>query len=210
MVIEVYADGSATVKTKPGGYGWVICIDNKFHSEGSGHLDFATNNDAELLAAIRGLEAALDIVVKNPSSFPIELDVTLKSDSELILGWANGSYNFKQADKMAAYEILRRLMKKLHAKTQWIRGHSGDTWNERCDELANAARLGIEKEIKKEEIKATGIGTLIGNKKDGVLCVWYGDQLKVISLTDNVIEDYNRETHGKRGSAIEIRKERLR
>ena len=38
MKVEVYTDGSATTKDKPGGYGWVIVIDGKFHSEGSGSL----------------------------------------------------------------------------------------------------------------------------------------------------------------------------
>ena len=43
---------SATIATKPGGWAWVITIDGKFHCEGSGHLEKATNNDAELLASI--------------------------------------------------------------------------------------------------------------------------------------------------------------
>ena len=57
MKIEVWTDGSATIATKPGGFGWVITLDGKFHSEGSGHLEKATNNDAELMASICGLRS---------------------------------------------------------------------------------------------------------------------------------------------------------
>ncbi len=64
--IEVYSDGSATIATKPGGYGWVVVVDGEFHSEGSGHSDAATNNDMELEAAIQGLTAALNVIASDP------------------------------------------------------------------------------------------------------------------------------------------------
>ena len=207
--IDVFSDGSATIKNKPGGYAWVLVINDKFHSEGSGHLENATNNDAELAGSIRGLEAALNFVVSNPSSFPLELNTTLQSDSELIVGWSNGTYKFKQIEKLPLYEELRRLMYKLNAKAEWLKAHAGHKWNERCDKLANQARLGIQKEKEKEEAKATG-NTLIGTKKDGVICFWAYGKLKVLDILNNVCEDYSREAHGKRGSIIEFREEKMR
>lgn len=209
MKIEVYSDGSATVSTKPGGYGWVLCVEGNRQNEGSGHMEKATNNDAELMAAIKGLEAALAFVMSDPSSFPQEHEVTLKSDSELILGWANGTYRFKQEEKMFAYDRLRDLMRKLRAKTEWVKGHSGDQWNERCDFLANQARLGLQKEQDKEEAKITG-ASLIGTKKESVFCVWFDGKLKVLDFSQNVCEDYDRKVHGKRGSSLEIRKDKMR
>jgi len=32
-------------------------------------------------------------------------------------------------------------MGQFNAKTRWVHGHNGDVNNERCDKLANAARL---------------------------------------------------------------------
>ncbi len=209
MKIECFSDGSATTKEKPGGYGWVLVVDNKFYSEGSGHLESATNNDAELIGAIKGLEAALNLIASSPSSFPIDFEVTLKSDSELILGWASGQYKFKQIDKLPFYDELRRFMRKLHAKTEWVKGHSGNQWNERCDKLANKARLGIQKEKEKEEAKITG-NTLIGKKKEGILCVWHNNCLKIIDLDNLIVEVYDRQVHGKRGSMLEIREDKMR
>lgn len=213
MKIEVYSDGSATTKDKPGGYGYVIVIDGVKHSEGNGHMANASNNDAELEAAIQGLGAALKIVGKYDGTFTTEhdgtFDVTLCADSQVVLGWVSGRYRFKQQDKMHKYDQLRFIVKRLNVNTRWVEGHSGDEHNERCDKLANEARLGVSNKTKKAEAVING-NTLIGTKKTGTLCVWYKNSLKVIDLDTNVIENYDRTTHGPRGGVLEIREEKSR
>jgi hypothetical protein len=139
--------------------------------------------------------------------FPPE--VYLVSDSQLILGWASGEYRFKQAGKLEKYYQLQALVQKLRVKTRWVRGHNGDEFNERCDQLANEARLGVQNKKEREEAKERG-ETLIGTKKSGVMCVWYKNCLKVIDLETNVVENYDREIHGARGSMLEIREEKSR
>ncbi|CAM6004870.1 unnamed protein product [Sphagnum balticum] len=213
MQIEVYSDGSATTKDRPGGYGWVLVIDGTKHSEGNGHIPFASNNDAELEAALQGLGAALKLVTRFNGIFNPNCDgtynVTLCSDSQLILGWASGTYRFKQQDKMDKYNQLMFIVKRLNVKTKWIEGHSGHEHNERCDKLANEARTGVTKKKEKADAIVNG-NTLIGTKKTGTLCVWYKNCLKVIDLDTNVIEDYDRATHGPRGGLLEIREEKSR
>lgn len=139
MKIEVYSDGSATVKTKPGGYGYVIVIDGVKVSEGNGHMNTATNNDAELEAALQGLAAVLKMRIDG--KIPIGAhEVILVSDSQIVLGWVDGTYRFKQREKRHKYDQLCHVVKKLQVKTRWVQGHSGDTHNERCDRLANEGR----------------------------------------------------------------------
>jgi ribonuclease HI len=207
MNIEVYSDGSATTKDKPGGYGWVLVINSKKYSEGNGHMAGASNNDAEMEAALQGLGAALRYVTEfQPSE---NTSVTLCADSQLILGWASGTYRFKQQDKLAKYQQLQYIVRRLNVQTRWIQGHSGDEHNERCDKLANEARKGVI--AKKEKAEAIENGnTLIGTKKSGTLCVWYKNCLKVIDFDANVIENYDRATHGPRGGVLEIREEKSR
>lgn len=208
MEIKVYSDGSAQTKDRPGGWGVVILIDGLLHKELSGHLELATNNDAELIAAIKGLDYVIDHLCQYQGSEGPEFEVTLVSDSEIVLNWANGTYRFKQIDKMPLYDHLRRLVKKLKVKTQWVRGHGNDIYNNRCDKLANNARKGIAIEgIDKPSSKGD---TRIGIKKNGIVCMWYGDVLKIVDLEYNIVENYNREVHGKRGSALEIREEKDR
>lgn len=154
-----------------------------------------------MLAAIRGLQYAAEILAFTPPEEHYE--VTLISDSEIVLNWANGKYRFKQLQKMHMYDQLISLVKKMQVKTQWIRSHSGSKWNERCDKLANLARKGITTEGVDEN--APKPDTNIGNKKNGVICIWYDGVLKVVDLEIGCVEKYDRQLHGKRGSVIEIR-----
>lgn len=209
--IEVYTDGSATTNDKPGGYGWVLVVDGAKHSEGSGHMALASNNDAELEAAIEGIKAA-SFYILTRSTIPIhpyQFKVTLVSDSQLILGWADGTYSFRQLDKIDKYKELQLLVKNYNVKTRWVKGHDGDEHNERCDKLANAARTGEQMKAYKVEAILEG-NTLIGRKKSGVICIWYKNVLKIISLEDNIIETYDRAVHGTRGSMLEVREDKLR
>lgn len=206
MKIEVYSDGSATTKEKPGGYGWVLVVDGEKKSEGSGPMQQATNNDAEMEAAIQGLAAAFKYFLETS---PLYKEVILVSDSQLVLGWASGEYSFKQSAKIEKYGQLKTLMRRLQAKTRWVKGHSGDEHNERCDILANEARLSIVNKTKIEESKQDG-RTKIGIKKTSVICVWHKKCLKVIDLENNIVEDYDRVLHGSRGSMLEIREDKSR
>lgn len=210
MHIQIYTDGSATVAEKPGGYGWVMIYNGTKHSEGSGYMEKASNNDAELEAALQGLKAAKELISITPVEYTVQgIQIELVSDSQLILGWADGTYAFRQIDKIDKYKELQLLVKNYNVKTRWVRGHAGDEHNERCDKLANAARTG--EQMKADKVEAILEGkTLIGHKKSGVVCMWYKNVLKVISLEDNIIETYDRAIHGTRGSMLEVREDKLR
>lgn len=135
MKVEVYADGSATTADKPGGYAFVIIVDGvKFH-EGYGHLPKATNNIAELSAAIEGLS-----YVHNEPILRTSDEIVLISDSQLVLHFADNTWNCKKFHLVPYVIKLRKLYNTLKASTRWVKGHSGDPYNERCDELAKAAR----------------------------------------------------------------------
>ena len=216
MHIEVFTDGSATTADKPGGWAYVLVVDGKKYSEGNGYMPNATNNDAEMQAVIEGLKAALnfsDQIVDTLSNLKLRdttaIAVTVKSDSQLILGWTSGAWAFKQTEKFEKYKELRSLVGYTNAKTEWVRGHNGNEHNERCDKLANLARLQKQEEENRAEALAKG-DTLIGTKKTGIMCVWYKDVLKIVDLDKNVVEDYNREKHGSRGSMLEVKEEKKR
>ena len=101
-----------------------------------------TNNRMELLAVIKALEALNQLC-----------RVTLYSDSRYVVdaitkGWAqkwraNGWQRTKKekAVNPDLWETLLDLCEKHEVDFRWVRGHSGNPENERCDELAvQAAR----------------------------------------------------------------------
>jgi ribonuclease HI len=142
MLIEVYADGSATTADKPGGYAYVVCVNGVKVHEGSGHILKATNNVAEVTAAIRGLSyvATTDLPGCEEAVGGAGSSVVLISDSQLTLRWATGEYRCKQWHLVPLVIELRKVFNKLNATTRWVKGHNGDEHNERCDVLAGEAR----------------------------------------------------------------------
>lgn len=211
MLIEVYTDGSATVASKPGGYGYVIVIDGVKHSEGNGHIDRATNNDAELEAAVQGLAATVRFLMQNTEIKGPQ--VHLRSDSQIVLNWANGTSKFKQEAKMHKYHQLASLVTRLRAKTVWVRGHSGHEHNERCDILASMGRLLLTEEeflslrrgkgkVRKARKTAKAVEPI---KLHGCMAVWFQGKLRIVNFETGSVEIYNREIHGARHSSIEYR-----
>lgn len=139
MEIHVYSDGSGNTFSSDGGWGFRVVIDNEVRVEGSGYLSSATNNVAELTAAIEGLT----YVQSNLSSLcdgSVVPKITLISDSQLVLGYANGAYKCKATHLTPLYIQIRKLYNSLGVTTKWVKGHAGDVNNERCDELAKNAR----------------------------------------------------------------------
>lgn len=131
--IEVYADGSGNTMDSDGGWGFRIVADGEVIQDGSGYLVKATNNTAEITAAIEGLKAAKAIIKDDD-------EVTLVSDSQLALNYADGSWKCK-AIHLAQLRIeLQNLYKELNASKRWVKGHNGDEHNEACDLLAKTAR----------------------------------------------------------------------
>ena len=140
MKVEIYCDGSATTADLPGGWGYVIVIDGKEWQRQSGGLPSATNNVAEITAAIEGLSTFVGL--KNSSGSPISPTATVElvSDSQLVLKYATGEYRCKAMHLVPLYIKLRNLYGKAGAKTRWVKGHTGDHFNEICDKLAKGAR----------------------------------------------------------------------
>jgi ribonuclease HI len=137
--VVIYTDGGSLGNPGPGGYGVVLKY-RGHQKELSGGFRHTTNNRMELLAAIRGLEA-----LKEPCN------VTLYSDSQYVVnginkGWAQrwraNAWMRNKKEKARNVDLWARLLDlcDIHqVKFSWVRGHSGDADNERCDELAKAA-----------------------------------------------------------------------
>ena len=140
-MIEVFCDGSGNTFDSDGGYGFRVLLEGNVVHEGSGYLQKATNNVAEVTAAIRGLEwvktARLNSILPQDAG-----EVVLVSDSQLALGYASGRYQCKALHLTQLYIELRQLYKELDASVRWVKGHSGDINNDACDKLAKAAREG--------------------------------------------------------------------
>ena len=134
--VTIYTDGACTGNPGPGGYGAVMRYGGH-RLELSGGYRRTTNNRMELMGPIVGLERLNK-----------RCRVTLYSDSRYVVdaiakGWAKRwqakawmRTKTERAINPDLWERLLGLCEKHAVEFRWVRGHSGDPENERCDQLA--------------------------------------------------------------------------
>ena len=140
--ILIYTDGGASDNPGPGGYG-VILRYRGHRRELSGGFRWTTNNRMELLACIEGLKALkrrCSVVLYSDSRYVVNGMSEGWAERWQAKGWklANGE-DVKNAD---LWQQLAELCQQHEVEFRWVRGHSGNPDNERCDELAMAAAQG--------------------------------------------------------------------
>jgi ribonuclease HI len=135
--ITIYTDGSARGNPGPGGYGAVLLCGG-IRKELSQGYQYTTNNRMELLAVIAALEAIKTI----PSEICIYSDSKYVVDAvekRWVFAWEQKNFHGKKNP-----DLWRRFLRvyRLHSvRFVWLRGHAGQTENERCDYLAFAAGM---------------------------------------------------------------------
>ena len=137
--IIIYTDGSARGNPGRGGYGAIMQW-GKITKELSGGFSHTTNNRMELMAVIVSLEA----LKKSGHS------VVIYSDSQYVVkaineGWLKTwiKNNFKGGKKNKDLWLRYHELAKAHQiKFIWVKGHSSNELNNRCDELATQAADG--------------------------------------------------------------------
>lgn len=137
--VTIYTDGGADPNPGPGGWGAVLLRAETDPVELSGGtVEKTTNNRMELTAAIEALSA-----LEGPSRVVLYTDSTyLKQGITTWLpawrraGWKRKSGALKNVD---LWQALSRTVDRHRIDWRWIKGHAGNRWNERADELASAA-----------------------------------------------------------------------
>ena len=155
-IIEIYSDGSGNSLDSDGGWGCVIVVDGTKVDERCGFMLSATNNTAELTAAINGFKAAYEYV-NSQGWIADNCHFTLISDSQLVLNYAKNTWKCKKDHLRPLCNTLQTQYNFYDADTRWVKGHNGDEHNERCDELAGHAR----KSGRKRKIGQKFLSTLI-------------------------------------------------
>ena len=136
--VTIYTDGACSGNPGPGGYS-AILIDQESGTEKtvSGGCAETTNNRMELSGAIEALSA-----VKFPCAITVYTDSKYLSDA-INLGWAKkwkaAGWMRNKKDKALnpdLWEKLLLLCEKHNVSFVWVKGHAGNDYNNRCDELA--------------------------------------------------------------------------
>ena len=128
--VILYSDGSSLGNPGPGGWGVILEYRGK-QKEFSGGSKLATNNQMELRAVIEGLKR-----LKEPCSVEIVTDSSYVANA--INSWLTNwiRKDFKGVKNSDMWQEFLEVSRPHTLKARWVKGHSGDKMNERCDYLA--------------------------------------------------------------------------
>lgn len=136
--ISIYTDGACSGNPGPGGWGAVL-IHGETIRELSGGERATTNNRMEMLGVIRALEALKE-----------RCKVRVHSDSAYVINcfreqwyvrWERNGWKNSKKEPVENRDLWEQMIALVRTQdVDWVKvkGHSGDRWNERCDELARA------------------------------------------------------------------------
>ena len=136
--VIIYTDGSCKKNPGPGGWGAILEY-NGIEKELPGGEPNTTNNRMEITGVIEALSK-----LKEPCNVELFTDSRYVCDS-INKGWAENwkANGWRKKDRTPAlnadlWEKVLYLCSVHNVKFNWVRGHAGNSKNERCDRLAVA------------------------------------------------------------------------
>ena len=141
--ITLYSDGSSLGNPGPGGWGTILEY-NGHQKELSGGNILTTNNQMELLGVIKGLEA-----LKEPCNVKIISDskYVVQAIEQWLTNWQKNNWKTASKKPVKNQDLWRQYLdvsKPHKITTQWVKGHNGHHYNERCDILAKNEALKLK------------------------------------------------------------------
>lgn len=139
--ILIYCDGACFGNPGYGGWGAVVVDGDNVNSIHGGNAE-TTNNKMEMTAAIEALKFVDQM--NSDASIKVYTDsMYLKNGiTSWIHGWKASGWKKKAGGDVKNVELwkeLDSLSGKLSPSWDWIKGHSGDKYNEMADALAKKA-----------------------------------------------------------------------
>lgn len=130
----IYTDGACSGNPGRGGWGFII-INNDKISEYCGGEQETTNNRMEMTAVIQALNTCND----NNKSIYTDSKYVINGINEWLPKWKQN--NWKTASKKDVknkdlWEKLDQLVSNHNINFYYVKGHSGDQYNDRADYLA--------------------------------------------------------------------------
>lgn len=136
-VTVIYTDGSCLGNPGPGGWGWAV----PDGARASGAEPRTTNQRMEIMAALEAIKAHPDgdLVIVSDSTYVVKC-----FQDRWWAGWLRRGWKNSQGKPVANRELWEQLLEvglddSRSIEFRWVKGHSGDRWNDVVDELATTA-----------------------------------------------------------------------
>ena len=165
QIQSIYTDGACSGNPGPGGWGTVVYFTDGSVHEMGGSAAQTTNNRMEMQAAIAGLEYLLASEQTEPIVLYTDSEYVKNGITQWVKGWKKKGWKTaagKPVLNQELWQTLDRLVAQIQyhklAPIQWeyVRGHSGNEGNERCDTIARAFTLGKNPGLRQSKAEGRG------------------------------------------------------
>ena len=163
MWIDIYTDGGCSGNPGPGGWAYAIYANSeaeegsgagKFIAENWGAESHTTNNRMELEAVIAALDALQNFAFK-PEKLNVYTDsqYVQKGISIWVNDWKKRGWKTLDKKPVKNQDLWQRLDSiasfykneaMIPVNWIWVKGHAGNEYNERCDELTQIAIASVQ------------------------------------------------------------------
>jgi ribonuclease HI len=125
--LTLFCDGASRGNPGPGAYGFVVFSGSEIVARSGACLGTVTNNVAEYQGLVNGLKRCLELGAR---------EITVKSDSELLVRQLNGQYKVKAPQLKVLFDEARTLLQQFKKTSV---SHVRREENSLADALANEA-----------------------------------------------------------------------
>ena len=152
--LKIFTDGGCSGNPGPGGWAYVI-VGNREPEADEHHIIAekwgaerqTTNNRMELMAVIESLKAVKTMPsVREQVTIYTDSQYTRKGITEWIRNWKRNNWrtsNKKPVKNQDLWMVLDALAGEFTLKWEWVPGHAGVEYNERCDQMTQTAIASI-------------------------------------------------------------------
>ncbi|QEN07739.1 ribonuclease HI [Oceanispirochaeta crateris] len=144
--IIIYTDGGCTGNPGPGGWACVLLIDGQEHHFSGGEAE-TTNNRMEMTAVISALEKIQEMGLSPKAQIYTDSQYVKNGLTVWIHGWIRNGWKTASKQPVKNKDLwlrMKGLCDQFELSWHWVKGHSGDKYNELCDSLVEKERLSFQ------------------------------------------------------------------
>ena len=168
-ISSLYTDGACSGNPGPGGWGVVVNFADGSVYEMGGAQAQTTNNRMELQAAIAALKVVSVFQQTEPFNLYTDSEYVRKGITRWIAAWKRNGWKTSQGKPVQNQDLWQILDSFNSSLVNWhyVKGHSGDPGNDRCDAIARAFTEGQNPSLQQAEatnLSAIDTIAITGNK----------------------------------------------
>ncbi len=153
IAIEAATDGACSGNPGKGGWGGLILFEDGSELEIGGFEKNTTNNRMELMAAIKTLEKLKQFKLKKNFKLRTDSKYLIDGYSIWIKNWKKNGWKTSTGKPVQNLDLWQKIdgLRIDEVRMEFVKGHSGDKYNERVDLIATNYSKGINKLEKNQQ-----------------------------------------------------------